>query len=75
MPGRKFTYQYDTSTESPGTYWIHNHMAGQYPKGLRVPLIILDKNRSKEAAIWKHSNDIDNVWDAMMDNVLSLSDW
>jgi iron transport multicopper oxidase len=74
MPGKKFTYQYNTSAESPGTYWIHNHMAGQYPKGLRAPLIILDKDRSKEASNWKNK-DGNEIWDPRMDYILSLSDW
>ncbi|CAI6335372.1 unnamed protein product [Periconia digitata] len=74
-PGRKFVYEYDTSKESAGTYWIHNHVAGQYPKGLRAPLIILDQNRQIEANNWKKSTSDENVWDGNMDNILSLSDW
>lgn len=43
-----------------GTYWIHGHHAGQYPDGLRFPLIIQDP---KETV--KYDSEL----------VLSLSDW
>jgi iron transport multicopper oxidase len=31
-----------TQIEQPGTYWYHSHVRGQYPDGLRGPLIIDD---------------------------------
>ncbi|KAI1076349.1 Cupredoxin [Whalleya microplaca] len=39
-PGSSFTYNF-TITQ-PGTYWYHSHTGGQYPDGLRGPLIIND---------------------------------
>lgn len=37
-PGSSFTY--NVNMQQSGTYWIHSHRAGQYPDGLRTPLII-----------------------------------
>ena len=39
-PGAKFTYNF--TLDQPGTYWYHSHTHGQYPDGLRAPLIIHD---------------------------------
>ncbi|KAK5662846.1 hypothetical protein OQA88_6257 [Cercophora sp. LCS_1] len=39
-PGGRFTYNF--TVEQPGTYWYHSHTHGQYPDGLRGPLIIND---------------------------------
>ncbi|MCJ1404425.1 hypothetical protein MMC11_007650 [Xylographa trunciseda] len=39
-PGASFTY--DFKVEQPGTYWYHSHAIGQYPDGLRGPLIVHD---------------------------------
>lgn len=39
-PGGRFTYNF--TVEQPGTYWYHSHTHGQYPDGLRGPLIIHD---------------------------------
>lgn len=41
-PGSRFTY--DFTVNQPGTYWYHSHNRGQYPDGLRGPLIIHDPN-------------------------------
>lgn len=30
--------------DEPGTYWYHSHNMGQYPDGLRGPLIVYDTN-------------------------------
>lgn len=30
--------------DTPGTYWYHSHNHGQYPDGLRGPLIVYDPN-------------------------------
>lgn len=39
-PGNSFTY---TFTANPsGTSWFHSHNKGQYPDGLRAPMIIHD---------------------------------
>ncbi|KAK3392343.1 Cupredoxin [Sordaria brevicollis] len=39
-PGASFTYNF--TIDQPGTYWYHSHTQGQYPDGLRGPLIIHD---------------------------------
>lgn len=40
VTGAKFTYNF--TLDQPGTYWYHSHTHGQYPDGLRAPLIIHD---------------------------------
>ncbi|KAF1994835.1 multicopper oxidase [Amniculicola lignicola CBS 123094] len=40
--GQGKSFIYDFPTTQAGTYWIHSHAPGQYPKGLRLPLIITD---------------------------------
>lgn len=39
-PGSSFTYNF--TVNEPGIYWYHSHVHGQYPDGLRGPLIIHD---------------------------------
>ncbi|TQN65365.1 Iron transport multicopper oxidase fetC [Colletotrichum shisoi] len=39
-PGKSFTY--DFKFDQVGTYWYHAHNDGQYPEGLRGPLVIHD---------------------------------
>ncbi|KAH8799034.1 Cupredoxin [Xylogone sp. PMI_703] len=39
-PGSVFTYNF--TADRPGTYWYHSHNKGQYPDGLRGPLIVHD---------------------------------
>ncbi|CZR64592.1 related to Conidial Pigment Biosynthesis protein brown1 [Phialocephala subalpina] len=41
-PGSSFTYTFQL--DEPGTYWYHSHSNGQYPDGLRGPLIVHDPN-------------------------------
>ncbi|RFU27203.1 hypothetical protein B7463_g9130, partial [Scytalidium lignicola] len=41
-PGSNFTYTFNIN--SPGSYWYHSHDMGQYPDGLRGPLIVHDPN-------------------------------
>ncbi|KAK5661287.1 hypothetical protein OQA88_11181 [Cercophora sp. LCS_1] len=41
-PGSTIKYQFTADTA--GTYWYHSHNMGQYPDGLRGPLIIQDPN-------------------------------
>lgn len=43
-----------------GTYWIHTHIKGQYPEGLRAPFIVDDP-------------DVPFEYDDSI--VLSVSDW
>lgn len=59
-PGSRFTYNF-TITQ-PGTYWYHSHLMGQYPDGLRGPLII---------------HDPDSPFNGQYDEelVLTVSDW
>ncbi|KAK2865188.1 hypothetical protein FQN49_003819, partial [Arthroderma sp. PD_2] len=59
-PGGSFTYNF--TTDQPGTYWYHSHGYGQYPDGLRGPLII-DDPKSPHAGKWDE------------EVVLTLSDW
>ncbi|KAH7025110.1 ferroxidase [Microdochium trichocladiopsis] len=59
-PGARFTYNF--TLQQPGTYWYHSHNKGQYPDGLRGPLIINDpENPHKDL----YSEEL----------VLSVSDW
>ncbi|KFY04044.1 hypothetical protein V490_00014 [Pseudogymnoascus sp. VKM F-3557] len=58
--GHKFTYNF-TITQ-PGTYWYHSHAKGQYPDGLRAPLIIHDPESP-------YKDEYDEEY------VLSVSDW
>ncbi|KZF23935.1 multicopper oxidase [Xylona heveae TC161] len=39
-PGQSFLYNF--TVDQPGTYWYHSHERGQYPDGLRGPLIVND---------------------------------
>ena len=50
-------------TDKPGTYWIHSHSTGQYPKGLRTPFIVTDDAPDK--ALYRYENDY----------AASVSDW
>ena len=59
--GGKYTYRVFTDNQH-GTFWIHSHFFGQYPDGLRFPLIIKDLNDP-----YKHQY--------QEDVILSLSDW
>ncbi|CZR53837.1 probable iron transport multicopper oxidase FET3 precursor [Phialocephala subalpina] len=59
-PGSSFTYNF--TVNQPGTYWYHSHDKGQYPDGLRAPLIITDPD-------FPYADQMDE------EIVLSLSDW
>ncbi|PVH81556.1 multicopper oxidase [Cadophora sp. DSE1049] len=61
-PGKSFTY--DFPVNQAGTYWIHSHATGQYPKGLRSPLIVRDS--SEPAAFGYLAN---------RDYLVTVSDW
>ena len=58
--GSRFTYNF--TINQPGTYWYHSHEKGQYPDGLRGPLIIHDPDSP-----FKDKYDEERV--------LSVSDW
>ncbi|AEO62279.1 multicopper oxidase like protein [Thermothielavioides terrestris NRRL 8126] len=36
--------KYQFTADAPGTFWYHSHNMGQYPDGLRGPLIVHDPN-------------------------------
>ncbi|KAF1983986.1 multicopper oxidase [Aulographum hederae CBS 113979] len=59
-PGGAFTYNF--TIDQPGTYWYHSHVRGQYPDGLRGPLIIHDP----DSPFADHYDE---------EIVLTLSDW
>ncbi|MCJ1314549.1 hypothetical protein MMC25_008231 [Agyrium rufum] len=56
------TFVYDFNITQPGTYWYHSHDNGQYPDGLRGPLIIHDPESPYKG---QYDEEI----------VLTLSDW
>ncbi|KAL5894960.1 hypothetical protein ACKVWC_000179 [Pyricularia oryzae] len=59
-PGHTFTYRF--KVDQPGTYWYHAHNNGQYPDGLRGPVVVHDPAGPHEG---KYDDEI----------VLTLSDW
>ena len=60
---KRNTFVYRFVTDKPGTYWIHSHSTGQYPKGLRTPFIVTDDAPDK--ALYRYENDY----------AASVSDW
>ncbi|OAA61846.1 iron transport multicopper oxidase fet3 precursor [Niveomyces insectorum RCEF 264] len=59
-PGHSITYSF--LADDPGTFWYHSHNMGQYPDGLRGPLIVHDPN---DPYAGKYDEEI----------VLTVSDW
>ncbi|KAL5890122.1 hypothetical protein ACKVWC_005338 [Pyricularia oryzae] len=59
-PGNTLTYSF--YADAPGTYWYHSHSPGQYPDGLRGPLIIDDPNDPYKG---KYDEEV----------IFSVSDW
>ncbi|GME55867.1 Multicopper oxidase type 1 [Neofusicoccum parvum] len=59
-PGGSFTYEF--KAYPAGTFWYHSHDMGQYPDGLRAPMIIHDPDSDAE----KSCDD---------EVVLTVSDW
>ncbi|KAL2264684.1 hypothetical protein VTJ83DRAFT_7194 [Remersonia thermophila] len=59
-PDTSLKYQF--TVDRPGTYWYHSHAPGQYPDGLRGPIVIHDPNDP-------YSGQYDE------DHVLAVSDW
>ncbi|KAJ5884713.1 conidial pigment biosynthesis oxidase Abr1/brown 1 [Penicillium taxi] len=41
-PGKKM--RYEVNVNQTGTYWYHSHKMGQYPDGLRGPLVVKEPN-------------------------------
>ncbi|KAI1376013.1 putative ferroxidase [Hypoxylon crocopeplum] len=61
-PGSSFTYNF--TVNQPGTYWYHSHTNGQYPDGLRGPLIIHDPD-----------SPFLDLYEQVNERVLTVSDW
>ncbi|CAK7562717.1 MAG: hypothetical protein SEPTF4163_000569 [Sporothrix epigloea] len=59
-PGSSITYKFVVN--APGTYWYHSHNLGQYPDGLRGPLIVHDPN---DPYAGKYDEEV----------ILTVSDW
>jgi iron transport multicopper oxidase len=57
-PGESLTYNF--TVQQNGTYWIHSHVTGQYPDGLRSPFIIRNP-----AEPYQYDDDI----------TITVSDW
>ncbi|CAK7222757.1 hypothetical protein SBRCBS47491_004968 [Sporothrix bragantina] len=57
-PGSSMTYNF--TINQSGTYWYHSHISGQYPDGLRAPLLVHDPNPP-----FAYNEEL----------VISLSDW
>ncbi|KAI1778014.1 putative ferroxidase [Hypoxylon cercidicola] len=57
-----YSVQYLFYADQPGTYWYHSHSMGQYPDGLRGPLIIHDPEDP-------YKDDYDE------EVILTMSDW
>ncbi|EKG09511.1 Multicopper oxidase type 1 [Macrophomina phaseolina MS6] len=58
--GGTFTYRF--KAYPAGTFWYHSHAMGQYPDGLRAPMIIHDPDSAAEQ-------------DADEQHILTVSDW
>jgi iron transport multicopper oxidase len=59
-PGKTMTYKF--VADEPGTYWYHSHNMGQYPDGLRGPMIVHDPDDP-------YKDDYDEQY------ILTISDW
>lgn len=59
-PGSSFTYNF--TVNQIGTYWYHSHVRGQYPDGLRGPMLI---NDPESPYLGQYDEEV----------VLTLSDW
>ncbi|KAH8656726.1 multicopper oxidase-domain-containing protein [Tricladium varicosporioides] len=58
------SFEYIWPAKEAGTFWIHSHHIGQYPHGLRSPLIV------------KHPDDpVVYKYDAAKDFTVSVSEW
>lgn len=60
-PGYSFDYRPNLA-DQVGTYWMHTHVPGSYPDGLRSPLIVRDPDPPK---LYKYDTA----------GVISVSDW
>lgn len=45
-PGESFTYEF--TAYPAGTFWYHSHDMGQYPDGLRAPMIVYDSENENQ---------------------------
>jgi iron transport multicopper oxidase len=64
-PGESFQYSFLADIE--GTYWIHSHAPGQYPKGLRAPLIV---RNTGDPGTYGYTEPSDGK-----EEIVTLSDW
>ncbi|KAF2140132.1 multicopper oxidase [Aplosporella prunicola CBS 121167] len=62
-PGDSLTYSF--TAYPAGTFWYHSHEKGQYPDGIRAPMIIHDTE----------SNSTDGGFDCEEEHILTVSDW
>ncbi|ORY60987.1 multicopper oxidase-domain-containing protein [Pseudomassariella vexata] len=67
--GSSQTYTWPTS--QTGTFWVHSHKIGQYPLGLRSPLIVKSKD---ESAFYGYDPKHDFVMDVSDNWSLSMAD-
>ena len=63
VPNNNATFFYRFVANKPGTYWIHSHDPGQYPKGLRTPFVVT--NNAIDSKTYGYENDY----------AASVSDW
>ncbi|KAI9873854.1 MAG: hypothetical protein M1830_010520 [Pleopsidium flavum] len=75
-PGSKFTY--DFQIDQPGTYWYHSHNKGQYPDGLRGPLVVHDpaspyKNQYSEEIVITLSDWYHDQMPSLLNTYLSVA--
>lgn len=56
------TDRFASQVDRPGTYWYHSHEMGQYPDGLRGPLIIHDPDDP-------YADEVDE------EIIMTVSDW
>ncbi|KAK7509411.1 multicopper oxidase-domain-containing protein [Phyllosticta citriasiana] len=59
------TFRYEFTAYPAGTYWYHSHEKGQYPDGLRAPMIIHDNSPDSPKAQSGANREI----------ILPVSDW
>ncbi|KAF2203099.1 hypothetical protein GQ43DRAFT_470324 [Delitschia confertaspora ATCC 74209] len=76
VPGSSFVYNF--TVDQPGTYWYHSHNRGQYPDGIRGPLIVHDSNSPHkglydEEIVLTFSDWYHDLMNGLINSFLSLS--
>ena len=64
-PATSFEYSFLAADE--GSYWIHSHAPGQYPKGLRTALIV---RNAEDPTSYGYQQPVDGK-----EEIITLSDW